>query len=267
MRTLIFLVSFLLSGHLLAQAPGYLGKKLVASYDPHISFSLYDEEINNDDGVPYMGINLRHDLYADYVISRGTTLGLTAKFMGAKMYDVSQVIDEVYNADEGTYEFVGFNGDLKDRITCIGITAKNFSYRKRGSIAPVGKYKSFELMMVFQKLVEKDLKDYGEETPGSEGSFSKLVHFEDIPGNHEIDIDPTAAFIFGFGRQSVYGEGITVNMGWEIGLSLSPYIFDAINERGHIRVYDSSDYEDIAGGRLAGAILLSFNVGIGYILM
>ncbi|MBC8172893.1 MAG: hypothetical protein H7X71_03210 [Chitinophagales bacterium] len=269
MKTYILILIILAGMVVHAQAPGYVGKKLSIIYDPNISVALYDNfGVEND--IPVLGLNYRHDLNIEYVISRGMSLGVTAKFTSVKMYDVSQIVDEVYNPEIDDYQYVGFNGDISDKVTCIGVTAKNFSFRKRGAIAPVGRYKSFELIVAFQKLSTARLKDYGRYSGSDtkEGkAFLELIAFEDIHANTRIDLKPTVFAILGGGKQSVAGDAIVLNFGWEFGLSLSDHLFNMIGVRSGYEISSPDTYADIAGDRIAGAFFLNFNIGIGYLVL
>lgn len=278
MRTFILGIILFASAVSFGQAPGYLGKKLAVSYDPAFFLSFIDMD-NYYTNIPTVGIHVRHDLTATYAITRSLALGVVYKNLPTRYYDVYDLTEENYDPVNQTTQYVGFNGDIRRNTGCFGIIVQNFSFRKRGSIAPVGRYKSFELIMAKNSFKTIEMRNYTFADYESDAQYIlddreipalTLIPFENISDSWENK--PTFIFIFGSGSQAVYRDKFLLNFGWEIGVSFLQSMFSTLQETEPKTTItlSSGDYfyeePDFFRQSLAAPFFLNFTIGGGYLV-
>ena len=244
---------FIITGIAYSQTPGYMGKKFSIYYDP--SFFVSINSNHDADDIHTFGINLRHDFSADYTITRSIAVGATAKFSNAKLRELNA-------GDYSGYTSYGFYGDVKESLTFFGVYIKNFAYRKKGSISPVGRYNKFEIgaLKIGNKLTT--IKARGED----ENGYTYDIQYNDI---NDVSYVSTAsaftrfALIYTWGKQALYLDMLYVNTGFQIGMVL-PDIWGTSLGDSYSKYIDSEEtLHDSLGGRAAGTYFLNFTVGIG----
>src|SRR6187549_528875 len=90
--TLLFIAAAAFS-----QAPGYMGKKLSFYYTPAFFLSYQpsaNEYYNDGSESKKVGINLRQDFSADYVVSKSVALGGSVKYITTKLANSFFYTDE-----------------------------------------------------------------------------------------------------------------------------------------------------------------------------
>ena len=278
MRTFILGIILFASAVSFGQAPGYLGKKLAVSYDPAFFLSFID--VNNFyTNVPTVGIHWRHDITATYTITRSLALGVVYKNLPTKYYDVYDLTENTFDPIDHSTHYVGFNGDIRRNTGCYGIIIQNFSFRKRGSIAPVGRYKSFELLIAKNSFKTIEKRNYTSEDYEPDAQFildnreyptMNLIPFENISDGWENK--PTFIFIFGSGSQAVYKDKFLVNFGWEIGVSFLQSMIETLQEtQEKTTIYLDSietfnEEPEFFRQTLAAPFFLNFTIGGGYLV-
>ncbi len=278
MRTLFISLFIVSSIAVTGQAPGYMGKKLTLTYDPAFFISFIDVNGYYKD-IPPVGIHIRHDFTATYTISTGVSIGGTFKYLPTKYYDFKQEIETIYDPDDNPISYNGFSGDLRVNTLCYGVILQNFSFRKRGSIAPAGRYRSFELLIARNQYKTIQLKDYSvndftqkfidainENEYFEEIPFNQLITFEEV--NINIETKPTIYFIFGGGSQSVKNDKFLLIFGYEVGLALEPmgiFVTEVFNSKVGVHLDDNDEVDQEFRQRMMAPFFLNFTIGGGYL--
>ncbi|MBC8047585.1 MAG: hypothetical protein H7Y00_12370 [Fimbriimonadaceae bacterium] len=253
MKTFIYSLLTIITINLSAQAPGYMGKKLSVSYSPTLSVAFYDLGDDYRD-IPSVGINLRHDFEAEYVLGRGLSLSPGIKFIGTKMFQTQ------INDDGSSYEEAGFIGDVKIKSTGFSLKLKNYSFKKRGSIAPVGKYKSFELVLIRSKAETLRFYDY------FDNGGSPTYFIENTVEDYNFEINKAFGVVFGGGSQNIYFDKLLIDTGWELGLVI-PHLFTDTGANTGGYAYSEEGFSDLVNARIAGTYFLNFTFGFGYLIL
>jgi hypothetical protein len=231
-----------------SQAPGYMGKKLSFYYTPAFFLSYQPNEYPYDYGSQgkKVGVNVRQDFSADYVVSKSVALGGSFKYITTKLGK-----SFFYTDEEATYP-KAFYGDVNLRGTAFSVYVKNFNFQKRGGIAPVGYYTKWELMYgrVKGKTGDRTMPDNPQE------GYIYVSDFEDLAFKNS---ESFVGMLFSFGRQSLFFDRLYLTTGGTVG-----FVPGGISVGGSNTYYGTeTNYNESVNYRMFGYFLLNFNVGIG----
>ena len=140
-RISLIILLFILSGSAVkSQAPGYLGKTLIANFD--VNFAPSIRTYGFDDYWP-LKFNMKSGIGLDYVFSRNNTVGLKFNFFKTN-FDFTEDCVFDTNILGSTYYDVNFrsNGLAQMKVRNLGINIKMF---RHNLLAPLGMYSEFEL--------------------------------------------------------------------------------------------------------------------------
>jgi hypothetical protein len=223
----VFIGLLTFSGILLAQTPGYMGKRLVIGYGFHFSPALFGSNaqgatiIGKMDGNASGGemvFNALHEGYLEYALSKRFSLGISTKFYKTT-YDNHEPLSVSVNQQDqyGYISPVYYDGNPKGLYYIKGqnyaLYGKLF---KRGFIAPWGKYMMFGI----------NIKRY---TCSYDPAEMKLTT-SDHSGYYYDNYPPITDFgpreqsftrfdvLFGFGRTRVLYNRITLDYGFNLNL-------------------------------------------------
>lgn len=128
--SLLVVLFALLGNAVLAQAPGYLGKRWMVNYallfSPQLEYEGSRYRYNAD---PILPLNTKHLLCFERVLSRNFSLGLE----GGLRFTGYQFDEQVYR---GAQEAV----DAKIIVPTLGFSAKFHRFHGKGTLAPLGPY-------------------------------------------------------------------------------------------------------------------------------
>lgn len=260
---------------LLAQTPGYMGKRFVMGYGFHTSPALIGStgqgntiigkaEGNASDGE--FAFNSLHEGYLEYALSKRFSLGFSAKFYKATydnhknmnayvVYNGSNV--SYSNSPEGLYHIKGQNYALYGKLF------------RRGFIAPWGKYMMFGINIkrftCSYDPAEMQLKYDAYSFFGNE-KYPSITDF----GPREQSFT-RFDFLFGLGKSRIVYNRIILDYGFNVNLfALLNTPFDALtDDDGLFTDYRPTNYnyiKDTSPWRVRGVNRFNAYLRIGVLL-
>jgi len=200
-----------------AQAPGYMGKRLligleaplIAGYDRKSDDFSY-KEIKSDGSSEYVRheysqlyFRIKPSLTIEYVLNRKSSFQLFGQYSSSKV-DVYSFSDTV-NSNRVTFYP---SSRVKANTTSFGLRYKLF---KKSGLNPVGRYVMFGIEYASTKFKVEDEQF-------SSGSYHEVVYRAPI-GDKASTIIPT----FGFGTQQPVGQDLILNFGMNFGIPFSTF--------------------------------------------
>ncbi len=243
MRGLFIIAMLMCSVAARAQAPGYMGKRLLVTAEASFFNALFNPDHSMNSGLNKFGFNVRGTFDVDYVVARNGSVGFTFDLLFSGMeYDWA---DEAWESPLVPRIGEDFQyGQI--RGYGYGINYKVFRNPAKGGIAPIGGYTKFDLM-----LVDVRVRPY-DRTAG------KAHHYE------EQFFTPVLSVTLG--RQRVFFNNLILRTGVQVGIvptGIVPYFerMDGNIEKGNQR----DDLIAFTEARLLSYYLLNFNVGVGFL--
>jgi len=237
-------IAFLLVSQLLwAQAPGYMGKRLLLTGEASFLNALVSPDHNMNTGLSKFGFNIRSTFDLDYVVARNGSIGLTFDliFSGMEYEWASDRFETPLVPGIGT-EY----GHGQIRGYGYGVNYKLFRNPSKGGIAPIGGYTKFDVMLLDLRVRPYDRK------------AGKAF------GHQEQFLVPMLSVTFG--QQRVFFDVLVVRTGVQIGI-----VPGGIVPRFELMDGDlekSSQREDLSAqlqARMFTYYLMNFNVGVGFL--
>ncbi len=212
---LCIVIAFNLSLNILAQAPGFLGKKFLIGFEAPmivtgISISGETEDYNyyttdeSGDLVPInrdysnLAYKVKPTLLVEYVLDRRSSLQIFGRFFGSNTN-----VEGFYSDSATVYNYYHPSDRAKTRTIAAGIKYKKFL---SGGLNPVGKYLGYGLEYASSKFNI-------EETPFYAYGFTKPLY-------PKISRTNTIVPTFSIGSQTPVTDDLLVNFGIEFGLPL-----------------------------------------------
>ena len=235
---ILIFVSFSLS--LFAQVPGYQGKRLIikdnVSFCPLMGMIMgYDKPGD---------LNFKNEFGADFVINRNTVLGIYYDFIN----DQILYVDHKYTHYDPCYPSQNIYYDVDLPVDVYGgtyfLSWKRFSFRNTGAIAPLGRYVCIDA-------------GYTKINVSDNGTFNQDPSKTDL-GNYT-----SATLLFGFGKQSVIFNRITVDMGVRAGAAFSGVLHGSRYTEGS---FGASDLYFKVENKLFTSYLINASIGIGLLV-
>jgi len=226
-----------------AQAPGYMGKRLLITGEASFLNALFSPNHAMDKGLSSFAFNIRGTVDLDYVVARNGSIGLTFDIIFSGMeYDWSDArFATLLVPDIGTsFDHAQLRG------YGYGINYKVFRNPARGGIAPIGGYVKFDAMLLDLRIRPYDRKA-GIAHPHEERIFTPMLSIT-------------------LGRQRIMFNHLVVRSGVQLGVvpaGIVPYFELLDGDLGHTD--QRRDVGANAEARLFSYYLINFNVGIGFI--
>ena len=272
-RFIFALVSIVvLSGGLLAQTPGYMGKRLVAGYGFYFSPALFG---SNGQGSTFFGrgqgngsdgelaFNVLHEAYVEYALAKRFALGFSAKFYKTS-YDNHKLASvnvpyqgtniNYYGYPDGLYYIKGQNYALYGKLF------------NRNYIAPWGRY------MMFGVNIQRFTCTYN---PAEMQLRYTSYSYDNYPPVSDFG-PPEQTFtrfdvLFGFGRTRVIFNRIMLDYGFNVNMfALANTLFDNVSaDDGIFNQRNSSNYqymENTAPWRVRGVNRFNAFLRVGVLL-
>jgi hypothetical protein len=220
----ILIVIVSLSGALMAQTPGYMGKRMVIGYGFHFSPAFFG---SNGQGATIIGktgghasdgelaFNSLHEGYLEYALSKRFLLGFSTKFYKTT-YDNHKELSAMFNVQDS----YGYNTTIYYNASPDGlyhIKGQNYALYgklfKRGFLAPWGKY------MMFGVNIKRYTCSYDPAemklSPAGYG-YSDNASFTDF-GPREQSFT-SFDILFGYGRSRILYNRIVLDYGFNLNL-------------------------------------------------
>ncbi len=242
-RLPIIALLMLLSALAWAQAPGYMGKRLLVTGEASFFNALFNPDHNMNSGLNKFGFNIRGTIDLDYVVARNGSVGLT--------FDVIfSGLEYAWGDDQWEKPLVPRIGDDfqhgQIRGYGYGINYKVFRNPSKGGIAPIGGYTKFDVMLLDLR-VRPFNKATGQLHAHQEQFFTPMLSVT-------------------LGRQRIFFEHLILRTGVQVGIvptGIVPYFerMDGDIEKGNQR----DDLQAYTEARLFSYYLLNFNVGVGFL--
>ncbi len=269
---------------LLAQVPGYCGKRFEIQYEATGFPALNPKSYGSSFGLPdAVGLNLKQQVAFSYVVSRNQTLGLQG---GLERHQFRRDADQYFTLSEPFYRnfdlrtfSVGpcwriyqyrfsseedYSGrsqdyiDYKDQAKGAagypdypgGRESAHPKTREGGFLAPLGSYVEWKLLGLFSTMDQQILSD--------NGPINTLL-IQQAPYKR-ADL----ALCLGFGRQYVIANVITLHAGIQLATLLTG-IPDALRQsQNHLTDY-SATQRYYLHKKMTDVYALNLNLGIGFL--
>lgn len=210
---------------IVAQPPGYQGKRLSIQYQP--SFNLNIPGINSKGNTQfYLPNAIAHGGYIDYVVGRRTSLGGKVSFLKNHVNMLNK-IDNQYKIN--SYDEFIYTKILENKLEFL---VKHY-HSKKGNLAPFGAYTQFGLgKHWFSAISEK---------------YSQTIYT-----NSNI-----YSFSLAFGKERIFRDCIILDINFKLSLALdvnSP-------KNGFEKIGIVSGVNDA----ILTQNIFGFNIGIGYL--
>jgi hypothetical protein len=229
-----------------AQTPGYLGKRLILSYNMKFSPALLNPAYKSMDisGIE-IGLNNSHLFQCEYVLNRLFSLDFTFTTYRTKT-DQTEYIESYYFEDlySDDYTIRSGNVTLNSNLTGYGYGI-GFKYYGK-NIAPLGSYAGFGFFYMpynLDVITHSDISD-------NESS------------NAHVYIDEDGYFTYGmnmeFGKHRIFFNRIITNFNMSFG-----YVFNSITDLRSIVLNKNNMAYYVSNKRLRGMTFFNISLGIG----
>lgn len=243
MRAALVMAGLLLGQMAWAQAPGYMGKRLLITGEASFLNALFSPNHAMQKGLSSFAFNMRGTIDVDYVVARNGSIGLTFDLIfsgmeyewNATRFATLLVPDISASFDHAQLRGYGY-----------GINYKVFRNPARGGIAPIGGYVKFDAMLLDIRIRPYDRKA-GIAHTYEERIFTPMVSIT-------------------LGRQRIMFNHLVVRSGVQLGVVAAGIVpfFELLD--GNLAHQDQRrDVSANAEARLFRYYLINFNVGIGFI--
>jgi hypothetical protein len=252
---LILVLGLLSAGELFAQAPGYMGKKLTLGYSNNFFVSPFGPTAAADDA----GFNTTHCFNAEYTIKSKTNLCFSFQTFETGVRMNQEFHSTTYISSTGEYQEITSSYvptlPMQLRTYSGGIGFKFFT---SGSLAPVGKYKKLELLIMFSNLTY-DRNGFRYYDPNT----SKTVKTSIGTGDYNFK---TFALTYTIGRQRVFFNTIVLDYGMQVGVVPVGLLATLNGAEDFVQL---NGYEDVfrsdTNQRLFRYQLFNLHLGLGFL--
>jgi hypothetical protein len=260
-KTILLGFVLLTASVLTAQVPGYMGKRLTLGYSNNFFAAIIGPPAQSYD----MGINTTHSFNIEFTIKPRTNFCLSYQMFNTGVTTnhtfVNSTQDQygnVYNVESHFDPVPNKPMELHSNNVCIG-----FKFFNAGSLAPVGKYRKLELVLMFTELSYPPNSfftyNYNYGFGGNDGvSRSSLG-----TGNYNFK---SFALTYSLGRQRVLFNRLVLDYGLQFGF-VPAGVFATLNSEGDFS--DASTPENVfrqeTNKRLFRHQLFNFHIGLGFL--
>jgi hypothetical protein len=256
----ITIVIFVLAlGKMSAQVPGYMGKRLMLGYSNNFFVTASGPTARTNEA----GFNTTHCFNLEYTIKNRTNL--CASF---QMFNTGTMLNkniEVSGYDPASQEYLNYTymyspvGDEPIFVSTktFGI---GFKFFPTGSLAPLGKYKKLELLLLFSDVSYSNNSFIINEN--YQGTYSRGTI-----GAGEYTFK-TFALAYTLGRQRVLFDRIVLDYGIQFAL-LPAGFFATLNgdEDFYSNSTIESNFRSVTNARLFRYNIFNFHLGLGLLTL
>lgn len=252
----------------IAQTPGFAGKRFSVHGGLGLTPALYNAVYNNKDfepttSLPGIGLNVTPAFSAEYVLSKGLSVGA-----GMMFNSLNKPLDYFEDDREGfsEYEAHGFYGETKVKSKYWNIYLKFYRYQKNGSIAPIGRFHQLEFIKGSSTIENGEVVVTDYNTLFNNLGYSDFYYFDSFYMVDDVTkIGYTypvtdAYFKYAYGFETVLFDKIAATMSIQVSYPLSELLEEYYPDDAE------SNYVTQIRSRAYGAFGFAMNFGIGYFL-
>jgi len=240
--TIFILLTFIFLAESKGQIAGYMGKRFTVEYANYFSPAISPTAFTYDPP----GLNSVHCLNLDYVIKPRTNFCISGQYMRTGIV--------VQDHNNRIYPQVNYIGSKDKGLNLQSINVgMGFKFFRRGSIAPLGKYVKFELL-IFIETLTLDSKEFTQ----VDGTTNNINPYrgETIFNFHN------AALTFTLGKQRVFFNKLVFDYGLRAGVAPA-FILNNMFVDYHRTL--ESQFRSDTQLRILGEQFLNIHIGIGFL--
>jgi hypothetical protein len=264
-KLLPYLFLFIVPSFLWSQPAGYMGKRFAISYSNYFFPGLRGPGPWNagPSDESSFTINRANCLNAEYVLNDKRMICISGQFINTGLAYDRESRSEFFLTQHDAFPYPDqyrYTGNfskpasLHSRNLSVGI--KTF---RKGFIAPVGRYRKIEVVLLFEKL-RYDYHNFGERDPNAvnENDYIKKDY-----GAGEYNFRNIAfAYSFGYGR--VLADKFVLDYGIRFAYCPALNIVNALSE-GEFTTSAESYFRHESNLRIAKEQLINLHIGIGFL--
>ncbi|MDP4267021.1 MAG: hypothetical protein Q8880_06270 [Bacteroidota bacterium] len=262
-KIFLLMLAMIVANILSAQNSGYLGKKFTIYSDLLLSKNI--TEPNRFESKAIYAFNDRYKISGDYVLGRNFSAGLSMEYFStcfkfSKGFNIDVTNTDYNNIYSSSYSY--YIGSLSDvdntffgklNVLSYGAHVNFFLF---DDIAPLGRYIGFELMSMNYN-VNYDKNKFKNTINNILDPQGQLSYTYDL--NNKTSYN-TLAFLINVGQQRIFNNNILFRTSIQTGLVFGGY--SLIDDE---KLKWADYFDQIPKSRLASLVVLSFNIGIGYV--
>lgn len=274
-KALLYLFLVTAPAAVLAQAPGYMGKKVTVIYNNYFSPALKYPNYRDNQGI--LSFNSRHSFGVDYVRARKRTIGLAVQFLRTRkvlegaapvsitdfqyFYNVSASGDTTLNFKAPfPVEAVPNGGDILISNRNISLYWKFFGSKY---IAPWGNYHRIDFVYMSYKVKQNLVNSatytiYDQYNMQATGNTNQQARVVSVPPPNDDNTYSSFMFAYGVGKQRILYDKVILDFGAQLG-----FMFSAAGANG--RMGGSELFNANMQKRINNASWFNINIGIGYL--
>ena len=252
MRYKLLLPALLFSFIITAQTPGYMGKHCTLGY----SLNIFPSAVGASKKSTDPGLNTTHCFNFEYVIKNRTIFCMSVQTLKTGM-----AYDGEINTSSGSYEYAPkpyIPMQLHSTNVVFG-----FKFFKKGTFAPVGKYRKLELSLLFSRLTygNRSFKFY--DYYASSSDYVKIG-----TGDYRYN---TFSINYTIGRQRVFFDRLVLDYGIQFsafpGIVVGAVLGDVLdfNSSAYETTNLSDRFKNQSNVRLLTHQLVNFHLGLGFL--
>jgi len=243
---IVLLVSY---SEILAQTPGYQGKRLYANVGIFTMPALYNPNANRKSGL--ISFNNKKSIGIEYVINRHRAVVFNYQFANSSMR-----MDRAFSYQNHSYT-PDLLADIK--LNCFSLGYKMFN---SSMVAPLGGYFMPEIGLIKYK-INYDTVLFEKQMKYEEPSIHPYPKLDNKKSYSDVSLG------FSFGSHMIFVDRIILDCGVQFTLTSGVfYLLDYyIIESGYVNKNDEHDYlKKLSKTRLSTFFLLNAHAGIGILI-
>lgn len=249
-----------------AQIPGYMGKRAVIGYSNYFMLGFKGPGPNNSapaDDASFT-LNNAHCLNFEYAYKQRKMVCLSAQYIRTGLAYDRGIRNEFFDSgSSGDYPYPGGSRYAGSFSKPALLTSVNFGLGvkmfKNGFIAPTGRYRKLEVVLLFEKL-KYDSQNFMVDVDNYESTADDTIK---VLGKGEYSYK-NIAFAYTIGKQRILNDKFVLDFG--IRFAYTPSMNIITIAAGDEFTYNVESYFRRASNlRMARQQLVNFHLGIGFL--
>jgi len=270
-KKLVFISIFVFVANLIVaqQAPGYLGKRLVASYTPKFMLSAFNPNKNGEEG--FTKFNYAHRLSLDFAVNRKVTYGVAFEMYSTGIEPEFSLYQEYPDAGNNYYSssnLLAYEAQGHGVLNVKGVSLYRYKYRK--GIAPLGKHSILGLKLLYASMDFSDL-EFLSNNYYTGNSNNQAIDVYDISSGETSTMQ--IGFVWGYGVNRIIMDKVTIRLGVESTLFPLKLLsmFQSVENEDYLlgRTTSTSEVKNLfqkqAIKRMSQVEVFNITLGIGFL--
>ena len=242
-----------------AQVPGYMGKRFSIGYSNYFMLSGIGPTANASSASGNIGVNTTHCFNIEYTIKRRTNfcLSLQSSNTGMDPGTINVQSFDPITSNNNNYTYTYSEHPYKPmQLHSINV-GLGFKFFQTGTLAPIGKYKKLELLLMFNHLTYRS---------SAFTSFDSGVATNTIVGTGDYQFT-TFAITYTIGRSRVLFDRIVLDYGIRFGVVPAEAI-SFVNSEGDFSsgsLDTETGFKYDVNTRLFRSQIFNFHIGLGFL--